>query len=296
MLRPFPPRQNCSPSFVPYAGLTPRTERPPVLSLSGDRGLAKASPGCGLRHEQPRDMHSGEWLAHALLRGGGGTQTLDVKDPGTADLWAQTKTRGGGDPSAASQRRSQAAPRPKGSLPHSLPHIQGIQIAVTVINDGNVWRAPSWSTLPQSPSPRHRPAVDPMLQRRKLRQRGAGGRAKPHSGEQQARGCGGLAPPCQHPSRPPSGFRLPLWEDPDASFAVRQVRATGSHAPPLSRRRERQRVLADRVLRGLNPVCLQAPRRASASVGTRDGQGGGRGEEGLPSRSGGLGRSAAQQA
>lgn len=65
-----------------------------MLSLSGDRGLAKASPGCGLRHEQPRDMHSGEWLVHALLRGGSGTPTLDVKDPGTADLWAQTKTRG----------------------------------------------------------------------------------------------------------------------------------------------------------------------------------------------------------
>lgn len=153
MLRPFPPRQNCSPSFVPYAGLTPRTERPPVLSLSGDRGLAKASPGCRLRHEQPRDMHSGEWLAHALLRGGGGTPTLDVKDLGTADLWAQTKTRGGGPQCSFSAAAPRLHPAPRGSLPHSLPHIQGIQIAVTVTSDGNVWRAPSWSTLPQSPSP-----------------------------------------------------------------------------------------------------------------------------------------------
>lgn len=147
---PLSPEAELLPVLCPLCR-THTQDRKATPSLSGDRGLAKASPGCGLRHEQPRDMHSGEWLAHALLRGGSGTPTLDVKDPGTADLWAQTKT--GGTPVQLLSGAPRLHPAPRGSLPHSLPHIQGIQIAVTVTNDGNVWRAPSWSTLPQSPSP-----------------------------------------------------------------------------------------------------------------------------------------------
>lgn len=118
---PLSPEAELLPVLCPLCR-THTQDRKATPSLSGDRGLAKASPGCGLRHEQPRDMHSGKWLAHSLLRGGSGTSTLDVKDPGTADLWAETKTLGGG-PSAASQRRSQAAPRPKRlASPLSPPH------------------------------------------------------------------------------------------------------------------------------------------------------------------------------
>lgn len=80
-------------------------------------------------------MRWGRWLAHAHLRSGSGTRTLDVKDPGAPDPWAQTMTQG-----QPQHSFSPAAPRPhptpRGLLPHvSLPHIQGIQIAVTVTNE-----------------------------------------------------------------------------------------------------------------------------------------------------------------